>query len=73
VATYFFYRHNHYCEPGIYTLFALAEYSFIIANVLFHSTFYYDFHSRVLSLVTAAFSANYELLPQHDYIAKRGT
>lgn len=76
LALYFFYRHNRYCEPGVYTLFALAEYSLIVFNVLFHSTLYYDFHSRAFSLATAAFtSSNYDLLPMHahDYSAKRGT
>nr|CAD2134823.1 unnamed protein product [Meloidogyne enterolobii] len=72
-ALYFFYRHNRYCEPGMYTLFALAEYSLILFNGLFHTTIYYEFQSRVLSLVTAALKANYYLLPSHDYSEKRGT
>uniref|UniRef100_A0A914KI81 CWH43-like N-terminal domain-containing protein n=1 Tax=Meloidogyne incognita TaxID=6306 RepID=A0A914KI81_MELIC len=72
-ALYFFYRHNSYCEPGMYTLFALAEYSLILFNGLFHTTIYYEFQSRVLSLVTAALKANYYLLSSHDYSEKRGT
>uniref|UniRef100_A0A1I8BJF0 Ribosomal_L16 domain-containing protein n=1 Tax=Meloidogyne hapla TaxID=6305 RepID=A0A1I8BJF0_MELHA len=72
-ALYFFYRHNRYCESGMYTLFALSEYSLILFNGLFHTTIYYEFQSRVLSLVTAALKANYYLLPMHDYIEKRGT
>lgn len=70
-ALYFFYRHNRYCESGMYTLFALSEYSLILFNGLFHTTIYYEFQSRVLSLVTAALKANYYLLPMHDYIEKR--
>jgi len=72
-ALYFFYRHNSYCEPGMYTLFALAEYSLILFNGLFHTTIYYEFQSRVLSLVTAALKANYYLLSSLDYSEKRGT
>ncbi|KAI6177128.1 Ribosomal-L16 domain-containing protein [Aphelenchoides bicaudatus] len=59
MALYFFYRHNTYCETGIYTLFALCEYSVIIFNILFHSTLYYDFHSRHFSLLSAV--ANFQV------------
>ncbi|KAI6215372.1 Ribosomal-L16 domain-containing protein [Aphelenchoides besseyi] len=64
-ALYFFYRHNTYCEPGIYTLFALCEYSVIIFNILFHSTLYYDFHSRNICLLSSASTFQYEALPTH--------
>uniref|UniRef100_A0A914HWV8 Post-GPI attachment to proteins factor 2 n=1 Tax=Globodera rostochiensis TaxID=31243 RepID=A0A914HWV8_GLORO len=66
-ALYFYYRHNRYCESGVYTLFALSEYSLILFNILFHSTLYYDFHSRTLTLNTAALTSagGYDLLPMY--------
>uniref|UniRef100_A0A183BT10 Ribosomal_L16 domain-containing protein n=1 Tax=Globodera pallida TaxID=36090 RepID=A0A183BT10_GLOPA len=67
-ALYFYYRHNRYCESGVYTLFALSEYSLILFNILFHSTLYYDFHSRTLTLNTAALTSagGYDLLPMYS-------
>jgi len=35
----FFYRHNKYCEPYVYTFFALCEYIIILSNIEFHTTF----------------------------------
>ncbi|CAD5216935.1 unnamed protein product [Bursaphelenchus okinawaensis] len=65
-ALYFFYRHNTYCEPGIYTFFALAEYGVVIFNILFHSTLYYDFFDRHFSIISGGFSASsYQMLPMH--------
>lgn len=36
LAVYFYFRHDGYCEPGVYTLFALCEYCTIVSNILFH-------------------------------------
>uniref|UniRef100_A0A158R4X6 39S ribosomal protein L16, mitochondrial n=1 Tax=Syphacia muris TaxID=451379 RepID=A0A158R4X6_9BILA len=50
-ALYFFYRHNTYCEPGVYTLFALSEfptYSCIDCNKVFTSTSYTE-HVKCIS------------------------
>ncbi|PAV63254.1 hypothetical protein WR25_21548 [Diploscapter pachys] len=55
VAGYLYYRHNAYCEPGIYTLFALAEYVIVFANVAFHSTLYFDFYDRFLMLTSSGY------------------
>ncbi|CAJ0566758.1 unnamed protein product, partial [Mesorhabditis spiculigera] len=45
---YLFYRHNAYCEPYVFSVFSLFEYSFVLSNILFHSTFRLDFHDRCL-------------------------
>ncbi|KAI1729069.1 frag1/DRAM/Sfk1 family domain-containing protein [Ditylenchus destructor] len=70
LALYFFYRHNRYCEPGVYTIFALCEYAVVIFNILFHSTLYYDFHSRSVSFISSSSTYQYEALPMH-YNEKR--
>uniref|UniRef100_A0A0K0G406 Post-GPI attachment to proteins factor 2 (inferred by orthology to a C. elegans protein) n=1 Tax=Strongyloides venezuelensis TaxID=75913 RepID=A0A0K0G406_STRVS len=69
LAMYFYWRHNTYCEPGIYTLFALSEYVYIASNIAFHFTTYYDFLDKrfILSSSPSSFG-NYErLLPTVVY------
>lgn len=63
-ALYFFYRHNTYCEPGVYTLFALSEYILVLSNIAFHCTAFYDFHGQRWILTTSG--TTYQLLPEYD-------
>ncbi|XP_067948577.1 post-GPI attachment to proteins factor 2-like [Watersipora subatra] len=44
-AGYMYWRHNTYCEPGVYSLFGLSEYLFVIFNIAFHATCMLDFSS----------------------------
>lgn len=43
IACYFFYRHNKYCEPFVYSMFALSEYGVVISNMGYHLTAALDF------------------------------
>ena len=43
-AVYCYWRHNTLCEPGMYSLFSLLEYSVVLTNMAFHFTSYYDFY-----------------------------
>jgi len=50
VALYLYYRHNRYCEPGMYSIFSIFEYGVVLTNMGYHWTSYYDFHDRVLQV-----------------------
>lgn len=50
VALYFYYRHNTYCEPGMYTAFAFMEYLIVLSNMGFHMAAYYDFYHYQLTI-----------------------
>jgi hypothetical protein len=39
---YFYYRHNRYCEPFVYSLFSLSEYLLILLNIRYHSQIIID-------------------------------
>jgi hypothetical protein len=51
-ALYFYWRHNEYCEPYVYSFFAVCEYSIVVSNIFYHGMAFYDFydsHVRVSS------------------------
>ncbi|XP_071786278.1 post-GPI attachment to proteins factor 2-like [Asterias amurensis] len=41
--SYFFLRHNLYCEPYVYSMFAFCEYISVVSNIGFHATVAVDF------------------------------
>lgn len=43
LAAYLFLRHNHYCEPYVYSLFALSEYLIVVTNIWLNCQFALDF------------------------------
>ncbi|KAK3100602.1 hypothetical protein FSP39_022374 [Pinctada imbricata] len=50
LAVYLFFRHNSHCEPGVYTMFAAAEYLTVFSNIAFHYTASYDFSDCSISI-----------------------
>ena len=42
LALFFYARHNQYCETGVYSMFAAAEYAFVLSNMIFHFQAYHD-------------------------------
>jgi len=49
-AMYCYWRHNAFCEPGVYTFFALFEYFVVVSNMCFHYTFVWDFDGARLNV-----------------------
>ncbi|XP_042906323.1 post-GPI attachment to proteins factor 2-like [Parasteatoda tepidariorum] len=52
LSVYFYFRHNWYCESGMYTLFALSEYVVVLSNICYHFTAIYDFSNQYLIVAT---------------------
>lgn len=49
-AVYTFFRHEWYCETGVYSIFALCEYLVVFSNIAFHYTAKYDFSDQQVLL-----------------------
>ena len=44
----FYYRHNEYCEPYVYSFFCMCEYTIVLLNMVYHAMAYLDFHDVTL-------------------------
>lgn len=54
LSLYFFERHMEYCEPYMYSYFALCEYVVVFSNVFFHLTASIDFNTHFLEVTDQA-------------------
>ena len=60
--SYFYYWHNEYCTPYVYSFFCICEYVIVLSNMVFHATAYYDF-SFINVVIPARSSTSY--MPLH--------
>ncbi|CAF0903669.1 unnamed protein product [Rotaria sordida] len=37
ISIYFYFRHNEFCEPNIYSMYCLFEYFVVLTNIAYHS------------------------------------
>ncbi len=51
LAAYFYVRHMNHCESGVYSLFAVCEYSLVLANIAFHCTLVLDTPGLTMNFV----------------------
>ncbi|ESO09633.1 hypothetical protein HELRODRAFT_92277 [Helobdella robusta] len=56
LSAYFFVRHNNHCETGVYTLFALCEYTIVLTNIAYHGTGFLEFSNTAMTLEIGALS-----------------
>jgi hypothetical protein len=59
----FYYRHNAYCEPYVYSFFGICEYLLVIFNIAFHGTAYYDFYFSEISVSRSVLGGSYPPSP----------
>ncbi|RUS89476.1 hypothetical protein EGW08_002773 [Elysia chlorotica] len=65
VSAYLYFRHNWYCEPGVYTMFAVCEYLGVLTNIGFHGTLAWDLCGLSLAVVSTG--------PATDHTGQQGT
>jgi len=47
---YTFVRHKRYCEPGMYSLFALCEWLYVASNIIFHIAQWWELEGIYVTL-----------------------
>ncbi len=47
---YFYWRHNTYCEPYVYSFFCILEYTIVLCNMGFHVSVFYDLQFAEVSV-----------------------
>jgi len=52
LASYFYWRHNEYCEPYVYSMFAVCEYIIVVSNMIYHGLAALDFHDEYVRVGT---------------------
>lgn len=69
--SFFYYRHNEYCEPYVYSWFCMCEYTLVLSNMAYHMTAYYDLADVTLTLHSSlAHSSSGEYAPLRNVEAK---
>ena len=67
LALYFYWRHNEYCEPFVYSFFAMSEYSIVLCNMLYHWLVSYDFHDFIVCISVSGTGRGSTMRVQRDY------
>ena len=60
----FYYCHNEYCEPYIYSIFCMCEYTIVLLNMVYHAMAYLDFHDLTLLVPSQSQTSVYSALKE---------
>lgn len=50
-AIYLYWRHNQYCEDGVFSVFGMCEFTVIVMNILYHSVELFEFKNVEYRLI----------------------
>ena len=53
---YSYWRHVTFCEAGVYSAFAILEYTVVMTNIAFHSTAFLDLYDEHFTVSFGCFS-----------------